>query len=151
MNRADRPISKTRNHRFLAACAAAAILAGCAGRESEMPFAPSGTSAPASASPTSILPPALDARCKAMAQNFDETVACQRANGTLLALADPKIAWRVRYFVRYWEMPCNEFPTEDEGYVFNAVTNDLYTDPDISNTQRIQIRNAMFDGQIHCK
>lgn len=29
-------------------------------------------------------------------------------------------SWRVRYFIRYNMMPCGEFPTRDEGYVFQA-------------------------------
>ncbi len=48
-------------------------------------------------------------------------------------------------------MPCHEDPTEQEGYVYNMVTDDLYNDPDLNDTERIAIRNAMFDGRIRCK
>ena len=58
---------------------------------------------------------------------------------------------RVRYFVRHWEMPCHEAPTEQEGYIFHMVTDDLYNDPDLSDTERVAIRGAMFDGKLHCK
>ena len=95
--------------------------------------------------------PALGARCEASASIFAEATACQRANGTLDSFDKTKIAWRVRYFVRHWEMPCHEAPTEQEGYVFHMVTDDLYNDPDLNDTERIAIRNAMFDGRIRCK
>jgi hypothetical protein len=78
-------------------------------------------------------------------------VACQRANGTLGSFADPQITWRVRYFVRYWQMPCGEAPTVKEGYVFHMVTNDLYSDTDLTDGQRSAIRNAMFDGKVRCQ
>ena len=74
-----------------------------------------------------------------------------RANGTLDSFENRKVAWRVRYFVRHWEMPCGEAPTEQEGYVFHMVTNDLYNDPDLNDTERVAIRNAMFEGRIRCK
>lgn len=95
--------------------------------------------------------PAFTNRCKAFVQDFHELVACQRANGALLSFDNPKITWRVRYFVRFWEMPCRETPTVDEAYVFHMVTNDLYGDPDLSDSQRVDIRNAMFQGTLRCE
>lgn len=77
-------------------------------------------------------------------------VACQRSNGTLDSFADEQTAWRVRYFVRYWKMPCGEFPTVKEAYVFHMVARNLYADPDLDDTQRYAIRNAMFTGPVHC-
>ncbi len=97
-----------------------------------------------------LVRPALGARCKAFAPIFAETAACQRANGTLDSFKSWKVSWRVRYFVRHWVMPCHEDPTEEEGYVFHMVTNDLYGDPDLNDAQRLAIRNAMFDGKIRC-
>lgn len=91
------------------------------------------------------------ARCAAFHATFDERVACQRANGTLGSFIDHQITWRVRYFVRYQTMPCTEAPTVEEEYVFRMVTNDLYNDGDLNNAQRLAIRNAMFDGKVHCK
>jgi len=123
----------------------AAIIAGCGGAAST----PVPVSAPQVGLPSSAQP-AIDARCQAFQPTFDELVACQRANGTLKSFGNWKITWRVRYFVRYWEMPCGEFPTEQEGYVFHMVTNDLYADTDLDDTQRLAIRNAMFDGKVHC-
>ena len=95
--------------------------------------------------------PALGARCKVFASIFAEAAACERANGTLDSFQKTKIAWHVRYFVRHWEMPCHEAPTEQEEYVFHMVTEDLYTDSDLNDTERVAIRNAMFDGKVHCK
>jgi hypothetical protein len=95
--------------------------------------------------------PFVDARCKIFAPDFVELVACERANGTLGSFGNPKVGWRVRYFVRYWEMPCGEAPTEHEGYVFHLVTSDLYDDPDLNGAQRRDIRDAMFDGKTSCR
>ena len=98
-----------------------------------------------------LVQPALGARCKAFAPIFAEAAACQRANGTLESFQSRKITWRVRYFVRHWEMPCHEAPTEEEGYVFHMVTDDLYNDADLNDTERVAIRAAMFNGKLHCK
>ncbi len=89
-------------------------------------------------------------RCKPFAPRFAQFVACERADGTLQAFSDRQITWRVRFYVRYWEMPCGEFPTEEEAYVFHLVTNDLYGDPDLNDRQRTAIRNAMYRGSPHC-
>jgi hypothetical protein len=89
--------------------------------------------------------------CKTFSATFYELVACQRANGALNTFSDPEVAWRVRFFVRYWQMPCGEMPTVQEGYVFHMVTNDLYDDSDLDNLQRIAIRNAMFSGAVRCR
>jgi len=90
-------------------------------------------------------------RCQQFAQNFDELAACRRADGTLEAFTDSDIRWRVRYFVRYWQMPCNEAPTIEEGYVYHMVTKDLYKDGDLNDRQRMEIRTAMFGGRVNCK
>ena len=90
-------------------------------------------------------------RCAGFSSNFPELAACQRANGTLESFGDAKITWRVRYFVRFWEMPCGEAPTVQEGYVFHMVTNDLYNDPDMNDAERMAIRAAMFGGLTRCK
>lgn len=90
-------------------------------------------------------------RCAGFAPMFEEFAACRRADGTLQTFADFRIAWRVRYFVRYWEMPCNEAPTREEGYVFHMTTADLYADPDLTDPQRIAIRTAMFSGRVRCR
>jgi hypothetical protein len=90
-------------------------------------------------------------RCMQFDQNFDEFAACQRADGTLESFTAHDISWRVRYFVRYWQMPCNEAPTIEEGYVYHMVTKDLYKDPDLDNKQRMAIRVAMFQGKVNCK
>jgi hypothetical protein len=50
-------------------------------------------------------------RCQGFAQKFQELAACERADGTLDSFTAHDIGWRVRYFVRYWRMPCNEAPT----------------------------------------
>jgi hypothetical protein len=92
-----------------------------------------------------------NARCKPYAGVFDELVACQRSNGSLDSFADRTIAWRVRYFVRHSEMPCDEAPTVEEAYVFNLVVNDLNTDQNLNAEQRIAIRDAMFAGKSLCK
>jgi hypothetical protein len=93
----------------------------------------------------------VNARCKQFAAVFDELVACQRSDGTLESFANRSTDWRVRYFVRNSEMPCDEAPTVEESYVFNMVVNDLNADTDLDADQRIAIRDAMFDGRIHCK
>ncbi len=89
-------------------------------------------------------------RCSTLAANVPKAAACERADGTLRTFKSRAIAWRVRYFVRYWQMPCGEFPTEEEAYVFHMVTNDLYNDPDLSDADRIDIRNIMFVGPVRC-
>jgi hypothetical protein len=102
-----------------------------------------------------LLAAALDApdvrRCAAFATRFAQYVACERADGTLRSFPERQIAWRVRYFVRYWQMPCGEFPTEAEAYVFHLVTNDLYADSQLTGAQRIGIRNVMFRGSVRCR
>ena len=90
------------------------------------------------------------ARCRSFANDFPKVVACERARGTLRAFESRGISWRVRYYVRYWEMPCGEFPTVEEAYVFHTVTNDLYNDPDLTDADRIEIRNVMFVGATRC-
>lgn len=94
--------------------------------------------------------PNVALRCGTFITNFDEVATCQRANGTLQSFDDKQIAWRVRYFVRYDKMPCGEFPTRQEKYIFDMVTQDLYQDPDLNDGNRTDIRNAMFDGNVHC-
>lgn len=89
-------------------------------------------------------------RCATLAASVSKSAACQRADGTLRTFKDRAVDWRVRYFVRYWQMPCGEFPTEQEAYVFHMVTNDLYNDPDLTDTDRVEIRNMMFDGPVRC-
>jgi len=90
-------------------------------------------------------------RCKPFAGVFDELVACQRSNGTLDSFASRNITWRVRYFVRYSEMPCHEAPTVEESYVYHAVADDLNGDQDLDASQRTAIRRAMFEGESRCK
>ena len=89
-------------------------------------------------------------RCSTLAANITKAAACERADGTLRTFKNRAIDWRVRYFVRYWEMPCGEFPTVEEAYVFHVVTNDLYNDADLTDTDRLQIRSLMFEGRVHC-
>ena len=125
-----------------------ATSAACSGASSRLPETPvpvSQTSSPA------LRKAGVDARCKPFESIFDELVACQRANGTILTFNERPIGWRVRYYVKYWEMPCSEEPTVEEAYVFHMVTNDLYNDSDLDGGQRLDIRNAMFDGKVHCK
>jgi hypothetical protein len=142
-----------------ALCLATALLSGCGDRaEASVPaVAPQGPAAQSQVSPSRSAH-ALDAgagfsstRCQQFAQNFDELAACRRADGTLQAFTDSDIRWRVRYFVRYWQMPCNEAPTIEEGYVYHMVTKDLYKDHDLNDRQRMDIRAAMFDGRVNCK
>lgn len=90
-------------------------------------------------------------RCRVFAAQFDVFAGCERADGTLRSFPSATIGWRVRYFVRYQRMPCNEAPTEDESYVFHMVVNDLDGDPDLNGMQRTAIRNAMFEGTPRCK
>jgi hypothetical protein len=130
---------------ILRTLACSTALAGCGGGESQ--FAPG----------VSLKPPSSDAEhasvtqpCRAFSAVFDEQVACERADGTLKSFTDPKITWRVRFFVRYWRMPCGEAPTVKEGYVFHMVTNDLYNDLDLDDPQRLAIRDAMFNGKVRC-
>ena len=123
------------------------MLAACSGPDRAGSYL-SATSANASIASSQV---ETDQRCKQFTAVFDALVACQRSNGTLDSFADRTIEWRVRFFVRYLEMPCHEAPTVEESYVFNAVVNDLNADADLDAEQRIAIRNAMFDGQLHCK
>jgi hypothetical protein len=125
-----------------------ALTAGCGSGDPSLRFPPSA-SGPAEVATS--LQPAITARCKTFAATFDELIACQRADGTLDSFGDRKVAWRVRYFVRYWVMPCNEAPTEQEAYAFHMVTYDLETDQDLSDAERVAIRNTMYDGKAHCK
>lgn len=132
---------------------AAALIAGagCAGPQvaSSLPSAPS-VAAPSSPFNSNASRSADTARCNAFESTFDELVACRRANGTLQTFSNP-IAWRVRYFVRYQEMPCGEAPTEQVAYVFHMVMSDLDNDGDLTAAQRSAIRAAIFDGKTHCK
>ncbi len=90
-------------------------------------------------------------RCGTLAASIAKSAACERADGTLRTFRSRAIAWRVRYFVRYWQMPCGEFPTEQEAYIFHMVTNDLYDDPDLTDNDRLEIRNLMFEGPVRCE
>jgi hypothetical protein len=129
-------------------CAGGAILAGCSGSKmSSLPDVSSTATRQTLAQP--MLTP-HSSRCTPFAASFDQFVACQRADGTLRAFANPQISWRVRYFVRYMKMPCEEAPTVQEGYVFHAVIDDLNADADLSSAERTSIRAAMFDGNERC-
>ena len=126
----------------------AALIAGCTARAgpgsiSELPAEKGAT--------RSIAELTVSSRCAAFLSTFEELVACERADGTLDSFSDPNITWRVRYYVRYWEMPCGEEPTVQEAYVFHMVTGDLYNDVDLDDVERLAIRNRMSDGQAHCK
>ncbi len=134
--------------RYAAVAVTALTLAGCsyAGPTGRPVF---GALQPAAASP--LVRAAVSTRCKAVDADFDELVACDRADGSLDSFANGGIGWRVRYFVRFWQMPCNEAPTVQEAYVFHMVTADLYADPDLDDAQRLAIRVAMFQGAVHCK
>ena len=125
----------------------AGLVSGCGSRNAELPAASSAAQSRVNGG----LRAGVAERCRAFVADFNQAVACERANGTLLSFGDPKIGWRVRYFVRYWEMPCGEFPTEQEGYVFHIVTDDLYGDADLTPAQRMAIRTAMFDGRVQCR
>lgn len=89
-------------------------------------------------------------RCDMLSASIPKAAACERADGTLRTFRSHAIDWRVRYFVRYWQMPCGEFPTEEEAYVFHMVTNDVYDDRDLSDADRLEIRNLMFEGPVRC-
>ena len=131
---------------LVAASIAAAIVSACSSRGSSgnpLPTAPDVHRATRAAQ--------ANGRCDPFLSVFDELVACRRADGTLRSFADPKIAWRVRYFVRYWRMPCGEGPTVQEAYVFHMVTNDLYADQSLDNSRRLAIRAAMFSGSARCR
>ncbi len=93
----------------------------------------------------------VSGRCSVFGSAFDELVACQRADGTIASFSARKVKWRVRYYVRYWEMPCHEEPTVQEAYVFHMVTNDLYNDADLDDGERSAIRTAIYDGREHCR
>ena len=124
----------------------AALLSGCSARSSPGSLLPETPNVhrTARASPA-------NGRCDPFLSTFDELVACRRADGTLRSFADWEIAWRVRYFVRYWRMPCGETPTVPEAYVFHMVTNDLYVDESLDDSQRLAIRAAMFSGNVRCR
>jgi hypothetical protein len=126
--------------------------AGCASPQSGSSLPPAAIAGSGSSPVGSNAAQSADAaRCKAFESTFDELAACNRANGTLESFPNSRIAWRVRYFVRYQEMPCDEDPTEEEAYVFHMVTNDLANDGDLNAGERLAIRAAMFDNTIHCK
>ena len=128
------------------AALSAALVSGCSA-----PSSSSDLQLPGTQRSSAIAVPLDDRRCDAFVPNFDELVACRRADGTLQSFTDPDITWRVRYFVRYWQMPCGEMPTVEEAYVFHMVTNDLYGDESLNDSQRLAIRTAMFDGTVHCR
>jgi hypothetical protein len=134
-------------HRRLLGACTFALAAGCAGSDPAFPVAHSTVEAPSfvrrAGSTTADV-------CGPFAPSFDALVACRRANGTLESFDDPQINWRVRYFVRYQQMPCNEAPTVDEAYVFHTVTDDLDDDPDLTGAQRVDIRSAMYRGTPNC-
>jgi hypothetical protein len=140
-----------------ARCAPACTLAlaslfaapGCSGTSAATPQ--TGGLPPAYAAGGDALQPSVTQRCTKFAKTFDVDVACERADGTLRSFPNEPIGWRVRYFVRYRQMPCNEAPTEEESYVFHAVLNDLYGDADLSDAQRLAIRTAMYEGTPRCK
>ncbi len=134
----------------LAALVGAAIIAGCGGSTPGLPVASASASLGQPALVDSVKPP-RNAHCQAFQASFQALVACQRASGTLGSFTNPRVTWRVRYYVRYWEMPCGEAPTEQEAYVFHMVTNDLYADTDLNEAERIQIRDIMFLGKVRCK
>ncbi len=137
-------------------CLVAALLTGCADRAAAS--VPEVTQAQVAAPSQSQAVRSADAaahfaadRCLQFEQQFDEFAACQRADGTLQSFTARDIGWRVRYFVRYWRMPCNEAPTIEEGYVYHMVTKDLYNDSDLNDKERMAIRVAMFEGKVNCK
>jgi hypothetical protein len=143
----------TRSQRVRRAIAAVVLLTGtgCATSQSSPAIPPaSGAAISLSSLNSSAARTDDSARCNAFESTFDEWVACRRADGTLQSFSNP-IGWRVRYFVRYQQMPCQEAPTVKEGYVFHMVTNDLYNDEDLNDAQRLAIRNSMFDGTVHCR
>ena len=122
---------------------------GCSGASAAVPRA-GGFPPPSNAAGPGAMQPTVTGRCKKFAEHFDVDVACERADGTLRSFPSSSIGWRVRYFVRYRQMPCNEAPTEEESYVFHAVLNDLYGDGDLNDAQRVAIRNAMYEGNPRC-
>jgi hypothetical protein len=129
-------------------CVGIALAAGCGSTGTSLPPAPllSGQAAIVNSGQSSH-----NTRCEPFMPTFDELVACQRANGSVGSFANPEITWRVRYFVRYSEMPCNEAPTVEEAYVFHMVTTDLSDDADLNDSERTAIRSAMFEGETRCK
>jgi hypothetical protein len=146
--------SKTTNYSFGRAAMAAAWLllsAGCTGSQPPLrtPLQSAQAMSGRQATRTSSLPNHAG-RCAAFTLNFDEFVACRRADGTLQSFLDARIDWRVRYFVRYWQMPCGDMPTVEEAYVFHMVTRDLYRDRGLSDGERLEIRAAMFHGNERC-
>lgn len=130
---------------------AAFLMAGCASSPGSSSVPPPGVanSAPSVNSADSADPDQAT-RCKTFKGRFQLLVACQRANGTLGSFGNHQVTWRVRYFVRYMLMPCGDAPTVKEGYVFHMVINDLYGDGDLNDAQRLEVRNAMFDGKARC-
>ena len=123
---------------------AAALAAGCS-----LPVAiPRPASVPSiQAQPARIAAPS---RCGGFSPAFYELVACERTDGTLGSFTHPNVARRVRYFVRYERMPCGEFPTVQEAYVFHMIEDDLQNDSNLTNAQRLAIRKAMFSGIMRC-
>jgi hypothetical protein len=130
----------------LGLCALAAV--GCSGPDRVGAFYVSSSSPVAPFASGDIN---TDGRCKPFVRIFHEFVACQRSNGTFDSFVVRNIVWRVRYFVRYSEMPCREAPTVEEAYVYNLVVDDLNTDRDLNSSERIAIRDAMFEGESRCK
>jgi hypothetical protein len=141
-------VNEPKHCRILGFCVSVALVAGCGNGDPSLRLAPA---APGQADAANSGEASPAPRCKSFVTNFDEFVACQRADGTLDAFSNQKVAWRVRYFVRYWVMPCSEAPTEQEAYVFHMVTDDLDTDQDLSGAERVAIRNTMYNGKAHCK
>jgi hypothetical protein len=136
------------SRKALAFCLTGAVLSGCSAEAQDMQAAPSAAEQPDLS--VKVVPRHGHTRCAPFESNFDEVVACERADGTLRAFEDASIAWRVRFFVRYSEMPCGEYPTVEESYTFHTVVHDLDRDHDLNGSQRAAIRTAMFDGKVRC-
>jgi hypothetical protein len=128
--------------------ATAFLLAGCASSPGNPGIAPAGIGDPLQS--MSDADSDRGSRCWPFSGAFYEFVACQRANGTLRSFLDCQVTWRVRYFVRFNQMPCDEAPTVEESYVFRMVTNDLDRDRDLNDAQRLAIRTTMFEGKVNC-
>lgn len=148
MSNAPAASRNPRATRRLAAVSTVALLAACtAYATAPPPGSPGASGAVVAAQARGD----LANRCRTFAGEFAELAACQRADGTLETFGDERIAWRVRYFFRYWQMPCQEAPTRNESYVFDLAANDLYGDRDLNDSQRVAIRNAMFAGRERCR
>lgn len=120
----------------------AAVLAGCSAAEAQTP--------PVASAPAEVAQLEYGTHCAPFENNFQENAACQRADGTIDSFQKQSINWRVRYFVRYSEMPCGEEPTVDEAYVFQMVVGDLDRDRDLKDSERTAIRTALFDSKVRC-